>query len=88
MTATEVGAGKYRPDLYLKTAEGLGTSPGETLVFEDALYASRTAKAAGFVTVGIYDASSADVQSALRAACTYYLSDFGDFPAFAAEALN
>ncbi len=88
LTATEVGAGKDRPDIYLKTAAVLGTATGETLVFEDALHAARTAKAAGFQTVGVYDASSKDRQVALREECDYYLTDFHDFPSFAAEALT
>lgn len=88
LTATEVGAGKDRPDIYLKTAAALGTAAEETLVFEDALHAARTAKAAGFQTVGVYDASSEDCQAALREECNYYLTDFKDFSSFAAEALK
>jgi beta-phosphoglucomutase-like phosphatase (HAD superfamily) len=36
------------------------------MVFEDALYALKTAKAAGFVTVGVYDKSSSDNRKRLR----------------------
>lgn len=50
------GVGKDRPDIYLQAAERLGSAPGETAVFEDALYAARTAKQAGFYTVAVEDA--------------------------------
>ena len=53
-----VAAGKDRPDVFLEAARRLGTRPEETAVFEDAPYAARTAKQAGFYVVGIYDESS------------------------------
>lgn len=58
-TSTQIGAGKTKPDMYLAAARYMGTLPQDTWVFEDALYAIRTAKSAGFRTVGVYDASSA-----------------------------
>lgn len=58
LTCTEVGAGKREPLIYQKAAAVLGAAPEETWVFEDALYAIKTAKAAGFHTVGVYDRSS------------------------------
>ena len=54
---------------------------------EDALYAVRTAKAAGFFTVGVYDAASADRQTQLREECGCYLMDLQDFDGFAAKYL-
>ena len=51
-----------------EAARRLGTAPAETAVFEDALFAARTAKAAGFHVVAIYDDNSAaswDEMSAL-----------------------
>jgi hypothetical protein len=58
VTSDDVDCGKDRPDIFLRAAADLGTAPAETLVFEDALHALRTAKAAGFPTVGVYDAAS------------------------------
>ena len=86
VTSDEVGAGKDRPDIYLRAAQVLGTSVKQTLVFEDAVYAARTSARAGFVTVGVYD-GSCTVQEELRSVCRYYISGFEDFHAFAAEAL-
>ena len=54
-TCTGVGAGKDRPDIYCRAQEHLGAAISETVVFEDALYAVRTAKRAGFYVAGVYD---------------------------------
>lgn len=56
LTSTEVGSSKQNPDIFLRAAQRLGVAVGEALVFEDALHAIRTAKRAGFPTVGIQEA--------------------------------
>lgn len=56
LSCETLGVGKGSPDIYLMAAEKLGGTPGETAVFEDALYAATTAKKAGFYTVGVKDA--------------------------------
>ena len=71
-TCTEEKTSKKYPDIYLKAAEFLCTAPHETLVVEDALYASLTAKKAGFVVAGVYDLVSDNIQNELKAACDYY----------------
>ena len=57
LSCEEVQAGKDRPDVYFAAARRLGADPAQTAVYEDALYAARTAKAAGFYLVGVYDPS-------------------------------
>jgi len=84
-TADEVGRGKDQPDIYLKAAEALGSAPARTLVFEDALHALCTARAAGFCTVGVYDDASRDEQTALRRAGAYYLTSFTEVSSLASE---
>ena len=59
LSCEEVGAGKNSPAVFLEAARRLGSVPEETAAYEDALYAARTAKEAGFWTVGVYDESSA-----------------------------
>lgn len=54
-TCPEVGATKAEPLIFEVCAEETGTKPGETWVFEDGLYAIKTAKEAGFRTVAVYD---------------------------------
>ena len=78
-TCSEVGAGKSSPDIYFAAAKALGTKIEETWTFEDALYATKTAKAAGFCTVGLYDASSDKEQAELREIADIYVDDLTDF---------
>ena len=82
VTTDEVGVGKQEPDVYLRAAELIGCTPGETLVFEDALHALQTAKRAGFHTVGVYDAESDALQEKIRAESEFYLPDFLNTEAF------
>jgi len=59
LSCEAVGAGKDRPDVYLACARRFGAEPEDIAVFEDAVYAARTAKAAGFHTVAVYDPAGA-----------------------------
>ena len=58
LSCEAVGAGKNRPDVYLESAKRLGAAPTEIAVYEDALYAAKTAKQAGFYTVAVRDDSN------------------------------
>ena len=60
---------------YLLAAEALHAAPAETLVFEDSLYALKTAKAAGFYTIGVYDADGETDQAGLQMAADLYVRD-------------
>ena len=55
LTCTEIGYGKDSPNIFRMAAERLGAEPREVTVYEDALYALRTARAAGFRTAAVYD---------------------------------
>lgn len=55
LSCEEVGWGKDRPDVYHEAARRLGGSPGEIAVYEDALGAAKTAMAAGYYVVAVYD---------------------------------
>ncbi len=68
LSCESVGAGKDRPDIYHAAAERLGAAaPAEAAVYEDSNVAVRTAKAAGFWTVGVFDAGEADRWDEVRA---------------------
>lgn len=84
-TCEEIGAGKRQPLIYQRAAAYLGLPPEQVFVFEDALHAVRTANAAGFVTVGVYDETSAADQEAMRSECRIYLHDLTDFQYFFAQ---
>ena len=76
VTTDDVGVGKQEPDIYLQAAEMIGSAPENTLVFEDALHALRTAKKAGFRTVGVYDAASAGEQEEIHRESRFYIRSF------------
>lgn len=59
LSCETVGAGKRSPLVYRESAKRLGAAPAEVAVYEDALYAVQTAKAAGYYVVGVYDDSTA-----------------------------
>lgn len=73
-TCTEVGQGKDRPDIFEAALGSLGTERAKTVVFEDALYAARTAKAAGSPVAAVYDSHERE-QEALKALADIYLTD-------------
>ncbi len=56
LSCVDVGVGKRRPDVYLECAARFGAQPGEIAVYEDAIYAVRSSKEAGFYVVAIKDA--------------------------------
>lgn len=75
-TCSEVGSGKDEPDIYLQALDFLETDIKETVVFEDALYAVRTAKAAGFTVAALFDASICHQQDVIRKLADYYFDSF------------
>ena len=78
-TCSEVGAGKSNPEIFEQAGRQLGTRKSTTWVFEDALYAIKTAKAAGFPTVGLYDETSRKDQEEIRAMADLYLHSAQEF---------
>ena len=80
-TCGEENTSKTSPDIFLNAAAFLGTDAGETLVVEDALYAVRTAKNAGFPVVAVYDRSSDDLQDQIKSLCDYYFASLEEMPA-------
>jgi phosphoglycolate phosphatase-like HAD superfamily hydrolase len=56
----------------------MGTAPAETLVFEDSLYALRTASAAGYVTAGVYDGLGEPDQAGLAESADMYIRDLSE----------
>lgn len=69
LTPAPGSAGKHAPDIYLDAAERLGAKPQELVVIEDALYAAKTAKAAGFHTIGFRDEVAKPDWDALVSVC-------------------
>ncbi len=68
LTIEDVGVSKYQPDIYLKSAERLGLTPADCIIFEDAPYACTTAKKAGFRVCGVVEPAYVAGEEELRAA--------------------
>lgn len=77
-TCSEVGHGKDEPYIFETALAFLGTEKAETVVFDDALYAIRTAKAAGFPVAAVYDSYEAG-QAEVRALSDLYLEEVSQF---------
>ena len=73
-TCNEVGHGKDEPHIFEAALRFLGTRREETLVFDDALYAVRTAKEAGFSVAAVYD-SHEKAQDQIRMLADVYLEE-------------
>lgn len=72
-----VGASKTEPKVYDVVLGELGTDKETTWVFEDALYAVKTAKANGYNVVGIYDKSEPN-QEELKQIVDMYINDYSE----------
>ncbi|MEG2596957.1 MAG: HAD family phosphatase [Oscillospiraceae bacterium] len=80
-TCTSVGHGKDEPIIYHEALKHLQSKKNETIVFEDALYAIKTAKADGFITIGIFDLYENSILE-VKNLSDYYMNDFSDFHSF------
>ena len=72
-----VGASKTEPKVYDVVLEKLGTEKQTTWVFEDALYAAKTAKTNGYNVVGIYDKSEPE-QEELKDLVDIYIHNYSE----------
>lgn len=76
ITSREAGQTKREgPEIYERALRRLRSNKKDTVVFEDALHALRTAKAAGFRTAAVYDESEPE-QEELRRLADYYIESF------------
>ena len=65
----EVGYNKKQPNIYIACAEKLGFDICDCAVFEDSLYAAKTARNANFYTIGVYDKYTSGDLDEFRAIC-------------------
>lgn len=80
LTCGEVGAGKKdSPEIYERCLTRLQSHKRDTVVFEDAVHAIRTAKAAGFRVCAVYDPSAEADQEEIKAISDYYIRSFEEF---------
>ena len=67
---------KADPEIYKMAAARLGRAVGEVVFVDDNINAVKTAKAAGMVSVGIYDESGAEFTDEFKAAADGYVLKF------------
>ena len=79
-TNAEVGSSKSSPQIYDTAAEYMGIEPGEIIVFEDSLYALKTAAVAGYHTVGVFDEKGEPDQEGMKENAEIYIKSMEDFP--------
>ncbi|MDR1834589.1 MAG: HAD family phosphatase [Fusobacteriaceae bacterium] len=75
-TTIELETAKDTPFIYQHAAGYLGTKTEETLVFEDALHAVRTARLAGFPVVAVLDDSERENRDAVKALTDLVIETF------------
>ena len=76
VTCSDVGHGKDRPDVFLAALKALDSDLQGAWVFEDALHAIKTAKAAGFSVCGVFDLTEAHNKDLIRELCDVYTEGF------------
>ncbi len=81
-TCNGVGAGKDTPKIYDVALEHLGTPKEDTFVFEDALYAIKTANKAGYNIVGIKDVSEKADPEIIKGFCNFFINDYSEIYKF------
>ena len=87
VTSADVARGKEEsPEIYERAMRRLQSNKKDTVIFEDALHAIRTAKAAGFRVAAVYDASAQADEAEIRGLADYYIRSFDEM--FEATALE
>ena len=75
-TCPELGTNKNSPRIYEVASDFLGACSEDCLVFEDALVPIKTAKTAGFKTVGVFDKSSERETDSIKKFSDIYVNTF------------
>ncbi len=71
-TCRDLGTTKQEPLIFYEAEKTMGSARENTWVFEDGLYAIKTAKSAGYVTVGVYDKVSEKDQKEMKSIVDIY----------------
>ncbi|WP_428770079.1 HAD family phosphatase [Treponema sp. HNW] len=80
VTSTEAGSAKAdSPVIFHKARELLGTSIEKTVVFEDAFFAVRTAKQAGYPVAALHDETAQCPPEKMKEYCDWYAESFREY---------
>ena len=77
-TCREENTSKSSPDIFIRAAAFLGTDISKTLIVEDALYAIRSAKSAGFPVAAVYDLSADNQRDEIKGICDVYFDSLDE----------
>lgn len=77
-TVAEVSRPKGFPDIYLRSAEKLGTSASKCVVFEDILEGIRGAYDGGFKTVAVMCKNQVHYRDEIISLCDKYIMNYGE----------
>ena len=78
LTADMTGCSKGDPAFFTRLLQETGARPEECVLFEDSLYAIRSAKRFGIPSVGIADSSNVRDEEAMRAETLRFIHDFAE----------
>ena len=76
LTVNEIQTNKSSPLIYLTLASYFNLKPSECIVFEDLLTGIKTAKKAGFITIGVEDESSLDKKKDIKEISDLYIENY------------
>lgn len=76
VSCDDVGVGKSKPDIFYLAADKLNANPSEIAVYDDADFALKTAKEAGFYTVGVYEELFKDRRKDIEKISDMYIESF------------
>lgn len=77
-TCSDIGADKNNPDIYETALKHLGSKKSESFVFEDALYAIKTAKKANFRVVGVFDECAIAKNAEIQELSDIYIENYNE----------
>lgn len=75
-TASEVGSGKDKPEIFYQAMETMGTDEKNTYLIDDAFYALNTAHHMGIKTIGVYDFSSECDTEKIKSVSDIYIENW------------
>lgn len=78
-SGTELDINKNTPKIYELALEHLNTEKDKTWVFEDSIFATRSAKSGGFKVAAVYDKHSENDKDQLQQTADIYLNSFKDW---------
>jgi HAD superfamily hydrolase (TIGR01509 family) len=80
-TCSQYGSKEF-PDIFAVAVKALGTPKNSTWVFEDSLYAMRTAKKFGLQVAGLYDSAAAKDAASIKKVVKIYEASFTNMPKY------